>query len=166
MFSILSSISLNCPASIHLWSNYILFIPPRARGVTRSVCSGTTSLLDHVCSLHRVCRAGVTSRVSRAASSFLPCLLPPPLILFHSLPSPHNSLFLHAPTCYLSHLSHLLLLLHSPPFLLIFFFFYCSYSHTPTCCSKSLKGTELVGALGTGLARLLTEGLHQPCRQT
>lgn len=48
------------------------------------------------------------------------------------------------------------------------FFSYCSSSHTPSCCSKSLKGTDLVGAVAVVIEALAipaglwhTEWLHQ-----
>lgn len=120
----------------------ISFIPPIVQGVTYCVCSGTTNVLsvDLICYDHQVGRAGVTSHVSSTASSFLQFLFL--LSLFHSLPSPPNP-FSPVP----SH-SLLLAFVSSSPSLSLAsfpsdFFSYCSSSHTPSCCSKSLKGTEL-----------------------
>lgn len=68
------------------------------------------------------------------------------LILFHSLPSPSNS-FPPVPSLYLSFISSSPLFLFTSDFL----FFYRSSLHTPSCCSKSLKGTELVGAVAMAM---------------
>lgn len=84
------------------------------------------------------------------------------LILFHSLSSPLNPPTPVPSLSTSSHLSHphppTLSLASFPPFLLTFFFiFYCSSSHTPSCCSKSLKGTELIGAVA-----MVIEALARP----
>lgn len=91
--------------------------------------------------------ADVTSHISSTASSFLQCLSL--LSLSDFIPSPlHLIPFPPVPLPSTSRIPLILPLFLSPPFLLTFLFFlYCSTSHTPSCCSKSLKGTELVGAV-------------------
>lgn len=114
--------------------------------VTCGVCSVTTTLLclDLIFSHHQVDGAGVTSQISSAAPSFLrflfhfssSCFISLPLYLIPFLPVPSIST---SPICLTpnSFFFFLFFFLFSPPF-----FFHCSTSHTPTCCSKSLKGTE------------------------
>lgn len=107
---------------------------------------------SHLLHTHQVCRADVTSHISSTASSFLQFLSL--LSLSYFPPSPlHITLSPRALTLYLSHSSH------PPPLSLAsfpsdFFFFYCSTLHTPSCCSKSLKGTELVGVVAVVMEAL------------
>lgn len=77
--------------------------------------------------------------------------------LSYFIPSPFHLIpFPPCPRSLVSHSSHPPPLFLSPPFLLTFFFFflYCSSSHTPSCCSKSLKGTELVGVVAVVIEAL------------
>lgn len=70
------------------------------------------------------------------------------LILFHSFPVCPHSL----PLTFVSS-SPSLFLTSSPA---DFFFFYCSFSHISSCCSKSLKATELVDVIAMVIKALTT----------
>lgn len=139
------------PPVVHLWSNYV------------------TPLL---------------SRQSHVA------LLPPPGSCFQASPAPHSStttplllLFLisfhfplRSPDDSVPFLatSHVFLILSSSFtrlhfFTCLFFIFFTLQllTHTPTCCSKSLKGTDLVGGCrGHWLGEASCGGVApKPCRQ-
>lgn len=103
---------------------------------------------NHCVSLNlQVARTDVTSYISFTASSLWQFLSYFSLSLFIP-PSPPDFSHPLPPLCISSPpVSHF-----SPSWLQIFFFC-CSFSHTPSCCSKSLKGTELVSAVA-----MVTEG--------
>ena len=135
---------------LHLnWNQFQSPPPTRMRGHIPSAQGTTTPFSpDLIFPHHLVVGAGVTSRISSTASSFLVISLSSSPL--HLIPFPPCPLSLSLPlTFFLTPSFSLSFSLASLPcdfflfsIFFFFFFYYCSSLHTPSCCSKSLKGTE------------------------